>query len=116
LDEKTYYSELARLEALLVESPPSSTKILDGTKATTLLGEMPKLLREATAEQRRVLVQLVLRQVWIECGPKPDAEIWVKAIAPTKTYEVLVGAIITSSNFAMATSAGLEPTTFSSGG
>jgi hypothetical protein len=116
LDEQTYFSELRRLEGTLAEEPSVSARRLDLDKAMSVLRDMPSLLEVASKDQQRALIQQVLRQVWVERAPKRHGDAWVKAIAPTSTYEALVGAIVSSSNFAVATSTGLEPATFSSGG
>jgi hypothetical protein len=116
LDEQTYFSELRRLEGLLAETPTGLYRRLDLEQAMAALRDMPSMLAIANTDQQRALIQQVLRQVWVERAPKRHGTAWVKAIAPTSTYEALVGAIISSSNFAVATSTGLEPATFSSGG
>jgi hypothetical protein len=116
LDERTYFSELRRLEELLADVPPASERVLDIEKAMRLLGDMSSLLDKTNPEQQRAIMQQIVRQVWMGRDPKRHGDVWIKAIAPTSTCAALVGAIISSSKFALVTSAGVEPTTFSFGG
>src|SRR5262249_9444481 len=116
LDEKTYFTELRRLEGLLADAPSVSERTLDLEKAMGLLSDMPRLLEAASKAQQRAIMQQVVRQVWVERAPQRYGDAWIKAIAPAEGYETLVSAIISQSKFAVAISAGLEPTTFSSGG
>ncbi len=116
LDEKTYFSELRLLEELLADVPPVSERVFDVQEAMRLLGNMSSLLDQTNPEQQRALMQQIVRQVWMGRSPKRNGDAWIKAIAPTGTYAALVSAIVSSSKFALVTSAGVEPTTFSFGG
>jgi DNA invertase Pin-like site-specific DNA recombinase len=110
LDERTYFTELKRLEALLLDAPPSPpTKTLDVGKAIAMLSSIPTLLETADRQQQQALLHQVLQKVWIDRAPKRRGDAWVKAITPTEPFAEPVSAIISASKFARAISTGLQP-------
>lgn len=85
LDEATYRKERERLNALLVTNaePPV---LLDLRSSLDLLSNMKELVDHADEEERRALLRMVFDGVWLE---RRD----IKAIAPTRAFLPLVGAI-----------------------
>jgi site-specific DNA recombinase len=102
LTDEIYTREVARLQALLADTPRRPTALLDLQRATTFLGDLPLLLEAASDAQRRALVQTVLKTVWVAHGE-------IIAIQPALLFEVLA-------DVTMVTLTGLEPVTSSSGG
>ena len=101
-----YIEKRTRIEQQIARIPAPSDRILNVEKAITLLSDLPTLLDTATLTQRRALVRQIFDMVWIE-------KVAVTAIKPTATFALLVELAAQGS---LAISAGLEPTTFSSGG
>ena len=90
------------------------TRTLDMERALGLLSDMPALLDAATPAQLRTLVQQVMKVVWL------DQE-GITAFTPGEHYADLVEVVATyagatDGHVGGATSTGLEPATFSSGG
>jgi site-specific DNA recombinase len=101
-----YLQRRATLERQLPRPGAQREPGLDVEKAMQLLSDMPKLLDAVTPSQQRALLQQVVSAVWLE-------KYAVVAIRPTANYVLIVEAM---GKVVAATSAGLEPTTFSSGG
>ena|GEM_PF-372284 len=108
IDDQFYHRERARLEAQLATGAPSRIgRVLEIEQAAQLLSDMGQLLDAASQEQRRILVQRVIRSVWLANGE-------ITAWTPEPVYAVLVDAVVLEVE--RVTSTGLEPATFSSGG
>lgn len=101
-----YLEKRTQIELQLDRLPMASARMLNVERAVSLLSDLPALLDTAPPIKRRSIVRQILDRVWIEKAA-------VVAIKPTATFVLLVELAAQGS---LAISAGLEPTTFSSGG
>jgi hypothetical protein len=99
-----YLRKREQLQRQIARSSSTPTRLFDVERAIELLSNLPALLDAATPAQQRALIRQIIARVWIE-------KLAVAAIEPTASYTILMEVQVS-----MATSAGLEPTTFSSGG
>jgi site-specific DNA recombinase len=101
LDDLTYTRERLRLTALLSDAPPPPVQVLDVTRALSLLSDMSRLIDTASTDERRGLVQQVVRQIWLADGA-------ISGWTPAPNYALLVEAVATEGSAVdLATSAGL---------
>jgi site-specific DNA recombinase len=106
ISQAFYRSESARLKALLAESLAQRERRLNRAQALAMMETIGTVLDAATMQERRAVVQQLFDRVWLERGK-------LTAVRPTGTYLALVEA---AAKVNTATSTGLEPATFSSGG
>jgi site-specific DNA recombinase len=68
ISDMAYERQLATLKGQLNHEAAAPTMItmLDVTRATALLADLSAVIDEATIEERRVLVQMVFAQVWVQ--------------------------------------------------
>lgn len=77
---EVYRAREARLRAMLVPLPP--TPIVDMGRAAALLGDMPRLIKGATADEQRALVRTIFTDIWLR---ENEIEAW----APRAVYQPL---------------------------
>jgi DNA invertase Pin-like site-specific DNA recombinase len=87
LTDVIYTRERERLARLLTSEPAPPVRVLDVERAAQLLSDMPGLIEAATTDERRSLVQQVIRQIWLADGaiagwePAPNYVLLVEAVA-----------------------------------
>lgn len=106
ISDAFYHSETTRLKALLAETPAQRERRPNREQALAMIQTIGTVLDAASAQERRAVVQQLFDRVWLERGT-------ITAVRPTGTYLALVEA---AAKVNVATSTGLEPATFSSGG
>jgi hypothetical protein len=107
LTDDLFEAERRRTEALLTTAPQPPRQLLDVTAAMGLMNNMERVIATAEAYQRRAMVHQVIDRVWL-------SHAGIVAFKPKPAYHLFVEAV--AGYLGMATSIGLEPTTFSSGG
>ena len=105
--KEVYLQRRAAIEQRIADVSTKQPVMLEIDRAMKLLSDIPTLLEKATHAQQRALIQQLFECVWIE-------KLAVAAIRPTASYVLLIELL--ADQVALAISAGLEPTTFSSGG
>lgn len=99
LDDVTYRRERERLTTLLTAGPLPSPRVLDVQRAAALLSDMAALVDAANPDERRGLVQQVIRQIWLADGA-------IAGWTPAPNYALLVEAVVSAVD--LVTSTGLH--------
>jgi site-specific DNA recombinase len=107
IDDDAYLRERERLRGLLGEETTPLPAVLDLQQAIAMLDDLPSLLDAASEDELRGIVQQIFVTIWLE--PKK-----ITAAKATKNYALLLNQ--QQSVVGGTTSAGVEPTTFGSGG
>lgn len=66
ISDAAYERQLVTLKTKLQQPPPPPPQTIDVAKAMTLLADLPALIQAATIEERRMLVQMLFKRVWIQ--------------------------------------------------